>query len=125
MAQGATATHGIVAMNARETKLLTERTFLVALTRIEDRVTLVIDNAPRIERSVTTNAGEKTSALDVVGASPVERGVVARFSACAPKQPIPATNTPTRITAEPSKAKPAPRGQTKLPVPQKMLEIDI
>ncbi|KAF2857054.1 TrwC-domain-containing protein [Piedraia hortae CBS 480.64] len=66
VAQGVTTEHGIVAMRSSERKLLTERSFLVALTRVADKVALVLDDARRVERSVTRNTGDKTSALDVV-----------------------------------------------------------
>lgn len=120
MAQGATVTQGIVAMSSKETRLLTERTFLVALTRIEDKVTLVIDNASRIERAVTSNAGKKTSALETIGALPVGRGVVARQLS-----PAPAAVPLTPAAIEVHRRKPAMHGQTRAPVPQKMLEMDI
>ncbi len=67
VAQGVTTEHGIVAMRSSERKLLTERSFLVALTRVADKVALVLDNGRKVERHVTRNTGDKTSALDVVG----------------------------------------------------------
>lgn len=69
VAQGVTARHGIVALSSGEQKLLTERTFLVALTRIADKATLVVDDGRRVERGVTRNPGDKTSALDVLARS--------------------------------------------------------
>lgn len=66
VAQGVTTEHGIVAMRSSEQKLLTERSFLVALTRVADKVALVVDDGRRVERHVTRNTGDKTSALDVV-----------------------------------------------------------
>ena len=66
VAQGVTTEHGIVAMRSSERKLLTERSFLVALTRVADKVALVVDDGRRVERHVTRNTGDKTSALDVV-----------------------------------------------------------
>jgi ATP-dependent exoDNAse (exonuclease V) alpha subunit len=66
IAQGVTTEHGIVALRSSERKLLTERSFLVALTRVADKVALVLDDGRRVERSVTRNSGDKTSALDVV-----------------------------------------------------------
>lgn len=68
VAQGVTTDHGIVALRSSERRLLTEKTFLVALTRVADKVALVLDDGKRVERSVARNAGEKTSALDVAGA---------------------------------------------------------
>jgi ketosteroid isomerase-like protein len=66
VAQGVTTEHGIVAMRLSERKLLTERSFLVALTRVADKLALVLDDGRKVERHVTRNAGDKTSALDVV-----------------------------------------------------------
>ncbi len=66
VAQGVTTDHGIVAMRSSERKLLTERSFLVALTRVADKVALVVDDGRKVERHVTRNTGDKTSALDVV-----------------------------------------------------------
>lgn len=65
VAQGVTTEHGIVAIRSSERKLLTERSFLVALTRVADKVALVVDDGQKIERHVTRNTGDKTSALDV------------------------------------------------------------
>ena len=66
VAQGVTTEHGIVAMRSSERKLLTERSFLVALTRVADKVALVLDDGRKVERHVTRNNGDKTSALDVI-----------------------------------------------------------
>lgn len=66
VAQGVTTEHGIVAMRSAERKLLTERSFLVALTRVADRLGLVLDDGQKVEGHVTRNSGDKTSALDVV-----------------------------------------------------------
>ena len=65
VAQGVTTEHGIVALRSSERKLLTERSFLVALTRVADKVALVLDDGRRVERGIARNAGDKTSALDV------------------------------------------------------------
>lgn len=66
VAQGVTTEHGIVAMRSSERRLLTERSFLVALTRVADRLGLVLDDGHKVERHVTRNSGDKTSALAVV-----------------------------------------------------------
>ena len=66
VAQGVTTDHGIVAMRSSERKLLTERSFLVALTRVADKLAVVVDDGRKVERHVTRNTGNKTSALDVV-----------------------------------------------------------
>ena len=49
------------------TRLNTARAFLVALTRIADRATLVVDDPAKLERAVSRNPGEKTSSLKTTG----------------------------------------------------------
>lgn len=63
IAQGMTADNGIVLMSEREKLLNTTQSFLVAVTRIADRATLVVDNVKGLERDVTRNPGGKTSAI--------------------------------------------------------------
>ena len=67
VAQGVTSKHGIVVMNSSERHLANARTFLVALTRVADRATLVVDNGRKLARAVARNPGDKTSALEVAG----------------------------------------------------------
>lgn len=62
VAQGMTAKNGIILMSERERTLNSTRTFLVAVTRIAEHATLVVDSAKVVERSVARNAGSKTSA---------------------------------------------------------------
>lgn len=69
-AQGVTTDHGIVMMSAAERRLASEKSFLVALTRIADQATLVVDSGRDLERAVMRNPGEKTSAMDVGKALP-------------------------------------------------------
>lgn len=64
-AQGITTRHGIVIMDSREQMLSSSRTLSVAMTRIADQPTLVVDSAPRLERAVGRNSAEKTSALEI------------------------------------------------------------
>jgi conjugative relaxase-like TrwC/TraI family protein len=72
VAQGMTATNGIILMSEREKMLNSTRSFLVAITRIAEHATLVVDSARGLERSVAGNAGDKTSAIEAVS-SPVVR----------------------------------------------------
>jgi ATP-dependent exoDNAse (exonuclease V) alpha subunit len=64
-AQGVTTTHGIVVMDSHEKMLSSSRTLSVALTRIADQPTLVLDSAERLERAVGRHDAGKTSALDI------------------------------------------------------------
>lgn len=67
IAQGITTDHGIIALRSSERRQLSERSFLVGLTRIADKVALVVDDGRKIERGVARNTGDKASALDVIG----------------------------------------------------------
>ena len=65
MAQGLTSDRGIAVMDSRETKLANQQTFLVTITRLRDRLTLIVDNRDRLEAGIARNEGSKTSALEV------------------------------------------------------------
>ncbi|RYY13090.1 MAG: hypothetical protein EON55_10995 [Alphaproteobacteria bacterium] len=67
IAQGVTTDHGMLALRSSERRLLSERSFLVALTRIADKVALIVDDGRAVERGVSRNAGNKTSALETIG----------------------------------------------------------
>jgi conjugative relaxase-like TrwC/TraI family protein len=64
VAQGMTAKDGIIMMSAQERQLNSAAGFLVAVTRIADNATLVVDNAQKVERDVAHNPGGKTSAVE-------------------------------------------------------------
>jgi conjugative relaxase-like TrwC/TraI family protein len=64
VAQGMTAKDGIIMMSAQEKQLNSAAGFLVAVTRIADNATLVVDNAQKVERDVAHNPGDKTSAVE-------------------------------------------------------------
>lgn len=89
IAQGVTTSHGIVMMSAGELKLASAKTLLVAMTRIADQATLVVDSGRNLERAVARNPGGKTSGLEVAKSMPDkhlsldepsgERGMVPRL----------------------------------------------
>lgn len=64
IAQGMTADSGIILMSEKEKMLNSTQSFLVAVTRIADSATLVVDNVKALERDVTRNIGGKTSAIE-------------------------------------------------------------
>jgi hypothetical protein len=64
VAQGMTTKDGIIMMSEQEKQLNSAAGFLVAVTRIADNATLVVDNAQKVERDVAHNPGEKTSAVE-------------------------------------------------------------
>ena len=74
IAQGVTSANGIVVMDSRERNLNSIKAFLVALTRVADRATLVVDDPAKLERAVSRNPGEKASAIEVAdkGAKPAQ-----------------------------------------------------
>jgi conjugative relaxase-like TrwC/TraI family protein len=75
VAQGMTAKDGIIMMSAQEKTLNSAAGFLVAVTRIAENATLVVDNAEKIERDVAHNPGGKTSAVEAAqppAASPMD-----------------------------------------------------
>jgi conjugative relaxase-like TrwC/TraI family protein len=75
IAQGMTAKSGIILMSEREKPLNTSRAFLVAVTRIAERATLIVDHVAILERDIQRRTGDKTSALDTTG----DRGKPAEF----------------------------------------------
>lgn len=64
VAQGMTAKNGIIMMSERETMLNSTASFLVAVTRIAENATLVIDSPDRVQQQVRGNTGQKSSALE-------------------------------------------------------------
>lgn len=70
IAQGMTADSGIILMSEKEKMLNSTQSFLVAVTRIADSATLVVDNVKALERDVTRNIGGKTSAIEVAQSKP-------------------------------------------------------
>jgi len=70
IAQGMTADNGIILMSEKEKMLNSTQSFLVAVTRIADSTTLVVDNVKALERDVTRNIGGKTSAIETVQSKP-------------------------------------------------------
>ena len=124
-AQGVTAEHGIVVMRAAERQLATTKTFLVAMTRIVDQATLIVDSAPRLEAAVTRNAGAKTSAIEVAGgvARGAEQGLAVRAAANLGVPERARSEKPGRADGDKA-AERAARGAM-LPLPQKSLEMDM
>ena len=65
MAQGLTADKGIAVLDSRERRLLSQRNFLVTITRLRDELTLIVDNRDKVGRGIATNLGDKTSAAEI------------------------------------------------------------
>ena len=65
MAQGLTADKGIAVLDSRERRLLSQRNFLVTITRLRDELTLIVDSREKVGRGIATNLGEKTSAAEI------------------------------------------------------------
>ncbi|WP_420607440.1 MobF family relaxase [Novosphingopyxis sp.] len=67
MAQGLTSDRGIAVMDSREKNLSNQQTFLVTVTRLRDRLTLVIDNVGKLQSAIARNPGSKSSAIEITG----------------------------------------------------------
>ena len=72
VAQGMTATDGIIMMSEREKALNSTQAFLVAVTRIAENASLIVDNSDKIERQVERNPGGKAAALEVAARAPAK-----------------------------------------------------
>jgi conjugative relaxase-like TrwC/TraI family protein len=70
VAQGMTAKDGIIMMSSHEKALNSKAGFLVAVTRIAENATLIVDNAAKVERDVANNPGDKTSAIEATQSPP-------------------------------------------------------
>lgn len=70
IAQGMTAKDGIMVLSERERTLNSARSFLVVASRFTGEATLIVDNAKGLERDVTLNSGDKTSAMEIAGGRP-------------------------------------------------------
>ena len=138
MAQGLTADRGIAVFDSRESNLTNERLFLVNITRVRDSLELIVDSGQGIERGITRNAGEKTSALETTGEVTIDRharppgrqGPIASPPGQGPS-PSPAPLSPTPQGAHdktqdvgkptaPTEQKPVE--QTRLPLPERQLD---
>jgi len=106
--QGATADRAIAVMDSSERSLASAKLFLVNTTRPRDALTLVIDSRDRIAAGLEGNTGDKTSALEIIGAlrslsppvRPGERevvvaGIAARTAAA--RAPEPSRAPPERF----------------------------
>ena len=65
MAQGLTADKGIAVLDSRERRLLSQRNFLVTITRVRDELKLIVDSREKVGRGISANLGEKSSAAEV------------------------------------------------------------
>ena len=52
-------------LDSRERRLLSQRNFLVTITRLRDELTLIVDNRDKVGRGISTNLGEKSSAAEI------------------------------------------------------------
>lgn len=67
MAQGVTVDKAITVMSSHETNLSNQQLFNVAVTRVRDDLTFVVNNQEKLERQLDRNTGIKTSAMETVG----------------------------------------------------------
>jgi ATP-dependent exoDNAse (exonuclease V) alpha subunit len=122
MAQGLTSDRGIAVMDSREAKLANQQTFLVTITRLRDGLTLIVDNADKLERAIERNTGAKTSALETLGrlgnaaAQGLAKGQVAEI----PK--VRTSETATVRATEADKWRPEEPGKVRAAEPGKAAE---
>jgi hypothetical protein len=76
IAQGMTATNGIILMSEREKLLNTSRAFLVVVTRIAERAVLLVDNVKGLEQDIMRRESEKASAIETAKPPSQERANV-------------------------------------------------
>jgi hypothetical protein len=67
MAQGITTIKAIVVMLSHEINLSNQRLFNVAVTRVREGLSMIVDNIDRLGRQLDSNPGNKTSGLETVG----------------------------------------------------------
>src|SRR3546814_2225365 len=67
MAQGITTDKAITVMSSRERHLSNQRLFNVAVTRVRDAITMIVDDKEKLSRQLDMNPGNKTSALETLG----------------------------------------------------------
>ena len=71
--QGQTASQVLVDASSSDKSLLTQKAFLVAVSRQTEGLTLYTDSAEKLRDSVSERAGDKLSAIEATGAIPWER----------------------------------------------------
>ena len=67
MAQGITTDKAITVMSSHERHLSNQRLFNVAVTRVRDALTMIVDDKEKLSRQLDMNPGNKTSALETLG----------------------------------------------------------
>lgn len=103
MLQGATANRAIGVMDSRETNLANARLFLVNITRVRDGIEIIVDDSNRIGMALDRNSGDKTAALETIGAL----GDRTSPTVASPSPPAP-EHQPSATTASPKAPTPPP-----------------
>src|SRR3546814_18232009 len=67
MAQGITTDKASTVMSSHERHLSNQRLFNVAVTRVRDALTMIVDDKEKLSRPLDMNPGNKTSALETLG----------------------------------------------------------
>jgi conjugative relaxase-like TrwC/TraI family protein len=63
-AQGLTADHAIVQMSSESARLISQRLFVVAVSRQRDSIALYTDSRPKLQEVLERNMGDKSSAVE-------------------------------------------------------------
>jgi len=128
MAQGMTADNGIGVMTSHERNLSNQRLLNVMVTRTRDGLELYTDDKDKLARSLESNAGNKTSALETVGKIEVDRERAASQAGGGSKPGFNPKLTPDLERA----SKPTDHSlrtglgpELQLPLPEKSLELGL
>ena len=128
MAQGMTADNGIGVMTSHERNLSNERLFNVMVTRTRDGLELYTDDKDRLARSLETNAGNKTSALETVGKVEIDKERSGSAPNGGAKPEFNPTLTPELERASKVQVHSLRTGlgpEPQLPLPEKSLELGL
>jgi len=75
-AQGGTYSTVLALFESYRKNLMNLKTFLVTLTRPVNQLRLYTDNKPKLQDQISTNLGDKMSALEVTGEYPIARNQI-------------------------------------------------
>jgi hypothetical protein len=107
--QGTTVNDVIAVMESRHPHLTTQKDFYVEIGRARNDITLVTDNAARLQATLERQTGERTAALDIVAPEKHPEPLSAKREPELSRYVEPA---PVRIEPEPPRPESAPARET-------------
>jgi conjugative relaxase-like TrwC/TraI family protein len=124
-AQGMTSDLGIGVLHSSERNLANERLAHVMFTRVRDRIEVVTNDKDQLVRTIKANPGDKSSALETIGAMKLSP----ENSAPAPVNPgargAAGNEPPNTPSPEPTPATQRDPPTRQLPVPEKGLDLTL